>query len=67
MTPGREMKQQTYIRVCQDSGFKLPSTTAAQLAAGVLNIHPLEIMGALGFDAMQQIAEGTHPILKKAR
>lgn len=65
MDSDRKLKQDVYIRVCKDSGFRLDSTNAAILAAKVLGCHPLEILIALDFDNMNRIANGTHPVCQK--
>lgn len=67
MDNARKLKQDVYIRICKDSGFKLEPTDAAILAAKVLECHPLEIWTALDFDNMTRIANGTHPICKKLK
>ncbi len=62
MTPDRKLKQDVYIRVCKDSGFKLTSTNAAILAAKSIGCHPLEIWMALDMDLMNRISSGEHPV-----
>lgn len=56
-----------YIRVCRDSGFKMEMTQAAHFAAKLLGIHPILIWTAFGLDAMEAIANGTHPSLSNPR
>ena len=58
----REEKQQVFIRVCRDSGFRLEAVSAATLAATALRCSPLEIWTAVGsLDTMDAIANGSHP------
>ncbi len=65
MDDTRKLRQDVYIRVCKDSGYKLDSIQAATLAGKVLGCHPLEIWTAMDFDLMERIANGTHPVCKK--
>ena len=56
----RKLKQDTFIRVCKDSGWHMDYIQAAILAAKVLGCHPLEVWIAFSsFDQMEQIAKGT--------
>lgn len=57
--------QRLYVRVCRDSGYRLPYDRAAALVSGMMGRHssPLEIW--LQFPSvatMIEIAEGRHPI-----
>lgn len=62
----RKLIQDAYIRVCQDSNFKLDWVRAAQISAGALNIHPITIWAQFAsMETMRQIAEGTHPSVKE--
>jgi hypothetical protein len=62
----RSTMQQVYIRLCRDSCFTIDAVRAAQLAAAVCNVHPLQIWLALDWDTMQRIAAGTHPLTRSA-
>lgn len=58
----REQIQQVFIRTCRDSGFSLESSRAANVAARVANISPLEVWTAIGsLEMMDRIASGEHP------
>ena len=60
MADDRALKQEMFIRVCKDSGFRMEPVKAAQFSAQVLECHPLEILFALGWDNMVRIADGSH-------
>lgn len=61
----RKIIQECYIRICRDSGFKLSATAAAALAAAAVKISAFEVLVAVGFDNMSDIAAGNHPAAKK--
>lgn len=62
MDEGRKRIQEAFIRVCRDSGFGLESSRAANIAARVLGLHPLEVWIAIGdLSTMDRIASGEHP------
>lgn len=51
-----------YVRVCRDSGHRIGWIQAAHLVAGILKISALQVWIAVGsLDAMQRVADGTHP------
>jgi hypothetical protein len=57
-----------YVQICKDSKFKLEYHRAAHLAAGVLNIHALDVLAAIGdLKTMIKIAEGNHPVCHKEK
>jgi len=53
--------QMAYVRICKDSGFKMDAIDAANLTARIMGCHGIEVMGALGFKNMKNIASGAHP------
>jgi len=60
--------QEAFVRVCQDSGWKMSHIDAAIFTAKVLNIHPLEVWIAFSsLDAMAQIANHSHPYVAQMR
>lgn len=62
----RKLRQDVYIRVCKDSGFQLDNIRATILSANILKCHPFEIYDAFsGFDVMQKISTGNHPVCEK--
>jgi len=62
MNPNRKLKQEVYIRICQDSGWQLDYIEAAKLAGKVLTCHPFEVYNAFGdMSNMQKVATGEHP------
>lgn len=61
----RKLIGELFVRVSKDAGFKLEATMVAQIVAGVLNIHPMDVMGALTWSNMQTLADGTHPSLQE--
>jgi len=61
----RKLKQDVFIRVCKDSGFKLTWTNAAILAGNMLNCSPLEIWMTMDMQTMEKIAAGEHPVCEK--
>lgn len=64
--PDRKTIQDIYIRVCRDSGFGLDYIAAAQLAAKVVGIHPLDIWIAMpSLSVMEEIATGAHPSVRR--
>lgn len=64
----RKLIQSVYIRVCGESGFQLDWVQAAQIASGVLKIHPLQLWNAFAcIDQMQEIAFGNHPVCKETQ
>jgi len=65
MTEVRKLRQDVFIRVCKDSGYRMDHIQAASIAAGVAQCHPLDIWKPLGVDNMEKIATGNHPICKK--
>lgn len=66
MKPDRKFIQDTYIRVCVDSGFRLEYIEAAKFVASLLKIHPIEVWVAMGYmDRMEEIATGRHPVVHK--
>lgn len=63
----RKKCQEAYIRVCRDSGWKMDYIDAAIFTGKLIDIHPLILWGAFsGFDQMDRIAKGEHPVCKKA-
>ena len=67
MSDDRETKQQLFIRVCRDSGWRLDAIAAAKLTARVLGSHPMLIWAAMpSLDVMNEIAEGRHPACNRA-
>lgn len=58
----RRFRQQIFIRVCRDSGFRVDAINAAYLAAMIARCHPLHIWLAMpDMDTMERIAAGKHP------
>lgn len=67
MAEGRETITSIYVRVCEDSGFGLDAIEAAQLTARIVGCHPLDVWTAMsGLDAMDAIASGEHPCVRRA-
>lgn len=58
--------QQLYIRICRDSGFRLPFDQAAAVVGDMTGGSALTVWVDTGFttDMMQEIAAGTHPACK---
>lgn len=57
--PTPEQIRSLYERICRDSGFELEFDRAAQLVAGALNIHPIDVWTAVGtVEGMKTIANG---------
>jgi hypothetical protein len=51
--------QKTYIRICQDSGFKIDWVAAACLAAKTLKITPVDVWASFsGVNQMIRISDG---------
>jgi hypothetical protein len=65
-TAERKKIQDTYIRVCRDSGFQLEATRAAVLTSEVMGVHALQVWNAMqSFDNMQRVASGEHPAAQR--
>lgn len=63
MEEERKTRQQLFIRICRDSGWRLSAVEAAKLAGSVLNIHPFEVYAAFGdMQIMDKVASGEHPV-----
>lgn len=62
-----ETIRKIYIRVCRDSRFQMEPENAARFAASVAGCAPMDVLAALGHDAMTSIANGTHPCLARTR
>ena len=60
----RKQIQDVYVRLCRDSKFTMDYIQVAILTASMLKIQPLEVWGALDFNQMEQLADGTHPYYK---
>lgn len=60
----RKEIQDVYVRLCRDARFRLPMLQAARLTGAVLKTSALEVWAAMGTDAMERIANGTHPCLQ---
>ena len=60
----REYIQQIFIRIARDSKFKMDAIEVAKMTANLAKVHPIEVMGAFGFDNMNAVANGTHPVVK---
>ena len=60
----REHIQQIFIRIARDCGFEMDAIEVAKMTASLAKAHPLEVMGAFGFDNMIAVANGTHPAVK---
>jgi hypothetical protein len=59
----RQRIQNFYVRVCEDSRFKVDWLTAACLTASAFKIHPIQVWIAVGtVDTMEEIALGKHPV-----
>lgn len=63
----RKEVQDSYIRLCRDSRFRLSATDAAIFVGKVLDISPVEVWAHLGMDNMERIAAGTHPCLSAGK
>lgn len=51
-----------FIRIAKDGNFQIDAVQVAQLTAGILKIHPLEVGAAFPYiHVMNQVAAGTHP------
>lgn len=61
----RKFIQDTYIKVCRDSGFGLEWDRATHFVAVLLRISPFQVYIAFAcMDRMKSIAAGTDPVLK---
>lgn len=62
MDKARKRKQDSFIRICKDSGFNMDYIEAAKLAASVVGCHPFDISAAFSYDLgiMRTIATGDH-------
>lgn len=66
MPHSRKFVQDTFIRVCKDSGYKMDMVRAAQFTASVLDISSLEVWIHMGdMDNMERVANGTHPVCER--
>jgi hypothetical protein len=64
--PDRKTITDALIRVAQDSKFQLDYQTLLQFTSEMLKLHPFEVCQAVGsLDNVMQIAQGTHPAVKK--
>lgn len=63
----RKLIQDLYIRVCKDSGWKLPSDRAAKLTADTLGISALDVALSMPYlSVMEEIATGRHSVCHAA-
>lgn len=54
--------RKVFIRVCRDSGFKLPWDRAAHLTGDVVGVPAMLVWTAFPYlSVMQEIAVGAHP------
>ena len=59
----RKLRRDLYVRVCRDSGFRMPYDRAAAFVGDMLHTSALDVWIAFsGTDVMQEIASGTHPV-----
>ena len=59
----RKTTQDLFVRVCRDSRYKLPATTAAALVGRIMGTSALVVWLAMpSFDVMEEIAAGRHPV-----
>jgi hypothetical protein len=62
----RSLIQDLYIRIAKDSNFQIDAIKVAQLTAGVLKIHPLEVAWAFPYlSVMHEVAAGDHPAVNR--
>ncbi len=63
-----QLVRDCFIRVCRDSKFMIGPLMAAELTASMVKTHPLLVWTAFpSFSVMEDIADGTHPILLQHR
>lgn len=56
----QKLAHDLFIRMAKDSNFGLPYTTIAVMTANIMGVHPLTILGHIGFNNMIALADGTH-------
>lgn len=63
----RDRTIRLYIRMCRDSGFRIPFNQAAALVGDILKTSALVVWAEMGLTIldMQTIAEGKHRSLKE--
>lgn len=63
----RKQIQDTFIRVAQDSSFKMDAYEVAHFTAGLLKISAWEVAFAFSdLKLMESVASGDHPAARKS-
>lgn len=65
--PVERLHQKVFVRICKDSKYEMEYIEAVQFAAKVLDVHPLLLASSIGFDNMERISKGKHPICEYER
>ena len=66
MSESPETVRQAYIRVCRDSGFKIPFDEAAAFIGCMFGMSAIQIWACFPYlEDMRRIADGTHEVLKR--
>ena len=60
MMDKRQQIQQTYIRICGDSGCRMKPVDAVHFTAKILEISAIDVWVALGTNNMERIAAGEY-------